>query len=441
MATSFIVGAWTFSPIVYHVENNIFVSVAHAEIKTLIATDSAGMSFGDDNPQIVEMVKNQARQLAVQAAREKTGIYLKGCSKNISGVLTENDISVVASKVEIIDVTYKKSYYNEQDLKGQTTGKVGFKYEATVTVKADSDELLRYVKLDNQEKVTLIQQNNDFRKNIEKINNDFENFTKTAPNKNPQQIKSESKRINDEILVQQKLEEGYNHYYHGRWQAAINCYTEAIKINPKVAEAYKKRAEAYEKLEANSKKESKNYSDALKDFSMAISLNPNDAENYHKRGELYDFRLKNIAYALLDYDKALNLNPKLVMTYGRRASIYYNLKNYKLAIADFSRAIDAIDKIEKSELEKYLGIGIDVENNLYEFTKNQLLYELLDCRLDAYLDSKNYKKALDDCNRIINLGKKFGKVFYKRGICYQALGRTAEADIDFAKAKELGYNG
>ncbi|MBR4384443.1 MAG: tetratricopeptide repeat protein, partial [Selenomonadaceae bacterium] len=61
-----------------------------------------------------------------------------------------------------------------------------------------------------------------------------------------------------------------------------------------------------------------------------------------------------------------------------------------------------------------------------------------------YYYLKNYNQAFADLNKAIQLGvdgKDLGEVLYYRGLCYQQLGDETKAQADFARAKELGYNG
>jgi Flp pilus assembly protein TadD len=39
------------------------------------------------------------------------------------------------------------------------------------------------------------------------------------------------------------------------------------------------------------------------------------------------------------------------------------------------------------------------------------------------------------------LNPKYAEAYYNRGIAYRELGKNAEAQTDFDKAKELGYTG
>ena len=57
---------------------------------------------------------------------------------------------------------------------------------------------------------------------------------------------------------------------------------------------------------------------------------------------------------------------------------------------------------------------------------------------------ENYRQAFADLNKSIELGisgKNLGEALYYRGLCRQALGDNEKAQADFAKPKELGYNG
>ena len=47
--------------------------------------------------------------------------------------------------------------------------------------------------------------------------------------------------------------------------------------------------------------------------------------------------------------------------------------------------------------------------------------------------------AIQDFGEAIRLDPQDAKAYYNRGLMYEALGKSTEAEQDFAKAKELGY--
>lgn len=95
----------------------------------------------------------------------------------------------------------------------------------------------------------------------------------------------------------------------GKLRDAIEIYSEAIKKNPKSAEAYNWRGMAYDDLGETDK--------ALQDFSKAIEISPNYADAYNNRGEIYREKKMN-REAINDYMKAVQLEPNF-------AEAHYNL--------------------------------------------------------------------------------------------------------------------
>ncbi|MBQ6975990.1 MAG: tetratricopeptide repeat protein [Selenomonadaceae bacterium] len=50
-------------------------------------------------------------------------------------------------------------------------------------------------------------------------------------------------------------------------------------------------------------------------------------------------------------------------------------------------------------------------------------------------------QASSDYTKAIQINPNFAEAYYNRGLAYQALGNNAQAQADFQRAKELGYNG
>ena len=50
-----------------------------------------------------------------------------------------------------------------------------------------------------------------------------------------------------------------------------------------------------------------------------------------------------------------------------------------------------------------------------------------------------HERAIQDLNEAIRLDPQDAIVHLNRGVAYRAMGKSAEAERDFAKAKELGY--
>ena len=53
---------------------------------------------------------------------------------------------------------------------------------------------------------------------------------------------------------------------------------------------------------------------------------------------------------------------------------------------------------------------------------------------------RDFESAIQEYDEAIRLDPQAGPYYYNRGVAHEALGKTLEAERDFAKAKELGYD-
>jgi tetratricopeptide (TPR) repeat protein len=60
-------------------------------------------------------------------------------------------------------------------------------------------------------------------------------------------------------------------------------------------------------------------------------------------------------------------------------------------------------------------------------------------RGDSYAELGLYERAIHEYDEAIRFERNDTNAYYKRGLAYEALGKTIEAERDFAKAEELGY--
>ena len=115
--------------------------------------------------------------------------------------------------------------------------------------------------------------------------------------------------------------------------------------------------------------------------------------------------------AIADFIKVIEIvDPWLVVFYIARGMVHIHQQNYLKAIADFTKAIEMNYKSKLSDA--YTARGL------------------------AYYQLKNYFKVIADCNNSIKLDPK-SQAYSLRAVAHKALGKTKEANADFAKAKEL----
>jgi tetratricopeptide (TPR) repeat protein len=130
--------------------------------------------------------------------------------------------------------------------------------------------------------------------------------------------------------AQEIFAQGLEKYKRGDYPGAIEKWTEAIKLNPKFAEAYYNRGAARRFTDVQS---------AIADINQAITLKPDYPEAYYLRGLLQTESLNNHTAAVEDFSQAIRLQPKYAAAYFKRGNTRYRLGDTKGALADYNQAI------------------------------------------------------------------------------------------------------
>lgn len=133
----------------------------------------------------------------------------------------------------------------------------------------------------------------------------------------------------------------------------------------------------------------------------------------------------------------------LVAAYNGRGLVYYRLREYPMAIEDYSRAL-AIEPNDDTVLR----------NRCFAFIElREWGYALDDCQASAaaapddpqgpdtigylYYRQGLYGQALEYFNRSLAMNANFGPAYLHRGMTYDKLGNREAARADLLRAKEL----
>jgi tetratricopeptide (TPR) repeat protein len=141
--------------------------------------------------------------------------------------------------------------------------------------------------------------------------------------------------------------QGVDKYRKKDYPGAFLAYTEAIKLNPKYAQAYNNRGALYD--------DQKKYPEALADYNQALKLDPNLVITYNNRGFSH-VNQKKYPEALADYNQALKLDPNYATAYNNRGALYRVQKKYPEALADYNQALKLdpnLAEVYNRHLRKY----------------------------------------------------------------------------------------
>jgi tetratricopeptide (TPR) repeat protein len=189
------------------------------------------------------------------------------------------------------------------------------------------------------------------------------------------------------------------------WDLAITEYSNAIRLDPKCAEAYNGRGDAY--------LGKRDWDNTIADCTEAIRLKPDFAEAYYGRGLAYE-KKRDWDNTIADCTEAIRLNPNLALAYYGRGLAYLGKRdwdNLDNTIADCTEAI----RLKPDFAEAYYGRGL------------------------AYAGKGNLDKVIADCTEAIRLNPKLALAYYGRGFAYEQKGEKSKAEADFAEAKRLGF--
>lgn len=226
----------------------------------------------------------------------------------------------------------------------------------------------------------------------------------------------------------------------GAFSNALLGYSAAIKLNPKLLQAYGASASVRVEL--------RDFSGAISDCDKLLEVSPNNQTGFHIRG-LAEFALKDFKGAEADLTQCIALETNDFESYNYRGLTRVNMRKFDEARADFNKAIqinpqDGTGYRNRAIVE---GAQRDFEPALDDVSKAIQLTGGREPDPAAYLTRgrlesglKDYESALDDFNKAIELAPNDPTVYASRAGTYVMTDDFKKASVDLEKSFQLNPN-
>ena len=217
----------------------------------------------------------------------------------------------------------------------------------------------------------------------------------------------------------------------GKLENAKDCYLQALRINPNLAEAYSNLGNIYKDLNKLQMAEDS--------YLQALKLNPNLAEAHSNLADIYK-ELGMFQDAVSSCLKAIELNPNLAEAYNNLGVTYKELGRLKEAESYCLKAIE----LNPNLAEAYIGHGI-ILKDLNKLSDAELSFKALSLKPDML-------SVIDHMGDLMQTSGRFeeAEIYYKKYISIapnknsltKSLASRFQAQGEFHKALNLfdSYN-
>lgn len=261
------------------------------------------------------------------------------------------------------------------------------------------------------------------------------------------------------------IEKGFTNNEMRRTDAAKADFTKALELDPQNETAIKELTTIYfnyrqyqnaldlvqkcntctnkDRITAMCYFNMEDYGKAEKLLIALVNKNPKDAELVYTLASNYlamGLEPKAIAW----YENAVLLDNTKSKWFFELGLLYSNTDNYKKAVIAYTKAAE-LGFIRGNDFNENLGFAYVYSGDFANGEK--LLSDLVRRRpgdkelirdvATAFYDSKNYDKALDFCQMLLEMDMKDGKALYQAGLCFQKKGMTERGMQMCDKAIEL----
>lgn len=204
----------------------------------------------------------------------------------------------------------------------------------------------------------------------------------------------------------------WNKRTHEGFQKARDYFQQALDKDPTYALAYAGLADYYAQPGYNRLPVEETIPKAFATARKAVELDPNLADPHVVLGLLYFQQKGDVVQSEKEFRKAIELNPNHATAH----------QFYALFLAQWGRNVEAQAEIRRAA-------DLDPLSLIIQTSLGDLLRE-----------SRQYQKALDQYNKVIEMDPNFGQVYMNRSLLYEYRGMQDEAIRDVIVGMRSGKN-
>lgn len=269
---------------------------------------------------------------------------------------------------------------------------------------------------------------------------------------------------------------GIELYHQESFKEALEAFNHSLEMNPQYFDAWLYKGAAFDMIAITSsgKEGPEAFEESLKAYDKAIEINPQNATAWMFKGGALDDIAHGMAYnfkmawpskdpigffnqSIQAFDKALGLDPESASAWHGKGVALIHLGRYEesqnLGTAEeitgvYDEALKAINRAieidpntpgaqeNKASLLEIMGRH---EDALKTASTTQDLAQVWYNRAGLLASQGKKDEALDALDTAIELNPKHADAWHDKCMILEVLGRNSEADVAYAKAKELGY--
>jgi tetratricopeptide (TPR) repeat protein len=213
----------------------------------------------------------------------------------------------------------------------------------------------------------------------------------------------------------------------GNYPEAITKFTQAIAIDPQLADAYYHRGLAHFATER--------FDMAIADYNSSLNLDSRQIEVYFNRAAAL-LATNDIQGSSIDLQAILTLDPHYVRAYKLWGKIYLRLGEFDRAIKYYKTAGKIyLDRQDKENCRLCIARIRQIEQQKIA-ARGGITNDVFLQQVRQKIQQGKFGEALADCNWLLHLDAYDPQAYYYRGNIGIQLGEYAQAKIDLRKASQ-----